>query len=111
MPFYLRSTAFLSQGLSVLGEGLELGKSFTEIAPSFRALPLGFSWALPLSHVAYEELTTRSLLGIHFIRDRQPLPDCTKATAILVYAEHCDHMGPDQVVVDRNRVTMSAHVN
>ena len=66
---------------------------------------------MDLAHVAHEELATRSLPGIPFIRDRQPLPDLTKATAILVYADNCDHMGPDQVVVDSNRVTMAAHVS
>ena len=81
-------------------EALELGKSFTGIAPRFRVLPMGFSWALHLAHVAHEELATSSLPGIPFIRDRQPLPDLTKATAVLVRADHSDHTGPDQVVVD-----------
>ena len=61
--------------------------------------------------MAHEELATRSLPGVPFIRDRQPLPDLTLATAILVYADSCDHMGPDRVVLDKNRVKMSAHVN
>ena len=89
---------------------LELGRNFIEIAPRFRVLPMGFSWAFHLAHVAHEELATQSLPGIPFIRDRQPFPDLIKATAILVYADNCDHMGPDQVVVDSNRVKMSTHV-
>ena len=72
---------------------------------------MGFSWSFHLAHVAHKELATRSLPGIPFIRDRQPLPDLINATAILVYADNCDHMGPDQVVVDSNRVKMSTHVN
>ena len=90
---------------------MELSKTFTEIAPRFLVLPMGFCWVFHLAHVAHEELATRSLPGIPFIRDRQPLPDLTKATAILVYADNCDHMGPDQAVVDKNRVKMPAHVN
>ena len=82
----------------------------TEIAPRFRVLPMGFSWAFHLAHVAHEKLATRFLPDTPSIRDRQPLPDLTKATAILVYADNCDHMGPDQVVVDKHRDKMSAHV-
>ena len=94
--------AFLAQGLDVTAEVLELGKTFTEIAPRVRVLPMGCSWAFHLAHVAHEELATRSLPGTPFMRDRQPLPDLTKATAILVYADNCDHMGPDQMVVDNH---------
>ena len=92
-------------------EVLKLGQIFTEIAPRVPVLPLGFSWAFHLAHVAHEELATRSLPGIPSIRDRQPLPDLTKAIAIFVYANNCDHMGPDQVVVDKHRVNMSSHVS
>ena len=97
----LLSTAFLSQGLPVSEEVLELGTPFTDIAPRFRVLPIGFSWAFHLVHVVHEERATRSLPGAPFIRDRQPLPDLTKATAILVYADNCDHIGLDQVMVDK----------
>ena len=107
----LLTKVFLLQGLSVPEEVLELGKIFSDIAPRFRVLRMGFSWAFHLAHVAHEELATRSLPGIPFIRDRQPLPDLTKATAILVYADNFDHMGRDLVVVDNNRVKMSVHVN
>ena len=82
-------------------EVLELGQSFTEIAPRFRVLPMGFSWAFHLAHMAHEEPATRFLPGITFIRDRQPLPDLTKAIAILVHADNCVHMGRDQVVATR----------
>ena len=92
----LLTEVFLLQGLSVP----ELGKTFFEIAPRFRVLRMGCSWAFHLAHVAHEELFTRSLPGIPCIRDRQPLPARTKATAILVYGDNCDHMRPDQVVVD-----------
>ena len=74
-------------------EVLELGKSFIEIALRILVLRMGFSWALHLAHVAHEELATRPLPGIPFVRHRQPLPDFTKATAILVYADNCDNMG------------------
>ena len=107
----LLTKAFLLQGLAVPEEVFELGKTITAIAWRFQVLPMFCPWAFHLAHVAHEELATRSRPGIPFIRDRQPLPDLTKATAILVYADNCDHMGPDQVVVDSNRVTMSTHVN
>ena len=103
----LLTKVFLLQGLSVPEEVLEFGRTFTEIASRFRVLPMALFWAFHLAHVAHDELATRSLPGIPFICDRQPLPDLTKATAILVYADSCDHTGPDQVVVDNNRVTMS----
>ena len=61
--------------------------------------------------MAHEELATRSLRGTPFIRDRQPLPDLIKATAIFVYEDNCDRIRPDHVVGDSNRVRMSTHVN
>ena len=48
------TTVFLSQWFSVPEEVLDLGKSVTEIAPRLRVLPVVFSWAFHLAHVAHE---------------------------------------------------------
>ena len=101
----------LPEELSQLMDG-----SGSRIHPCLRVLPMGFSWALRLAHEAHVEVARRALVSTPVIRDRRPPPILGGGghqSAMLIYADNCNHLGTCMAAVDadQTRVREALHAH
>ena len=78
-----------------------LDDSQADIHPHMSVLPMGFSWAFHLAHMAHAELSTRTLPTARVVQDRRPAPMMGNSVdgcrqAVLIYADNCNHLGIDR---------------
>ncbi|CAE7368091.1 unnamed protein product [Symbiodinium pilosum] len=83
--------------------------SGARIHPCLKVLPMGFSWAFHLAHEAHVEVARRVLSSVPVIRDRRPPPLLHAGgggheSAMLIYADNCNHLGTCRTVVNRDQV-------
>ncbi|CAE7736810.1 unnamed protein product [Symbiodinium sp. CCMP2592] len=79
--------------------------SGARLHPCLKVLPMGFSWAFHLAHEAHVEVARRVLTKTPVVRDRRPPPrigceDGEHTSAMLIYADNCNHLGIDRIQVD-----------
>ena len=91
-----------------------LDDSQADIHPHMSVLPMGFSWAFHLAHMAHAELSARTLPTARVVQDRRPAPMMGNSVdgcrqAVLIYADNCNHLGIERdSVANDQRAMMSA---
>ncbi|CAE7720139.1 unnamed protein product [Symbiodinium sp. CCMP2592] len=86
------------------------------VYPHLKVLPMGFSWAFHLAHMAHKELASRTLPQAALIEDKRPAPRLGAQgprSAMLIYADNNNHCGLDrgQVDKDQNAMIDALHAN
>ena len=100
--------AAAAEGVSL--EGVEPGDR--EIWPHLAVLPMGFSWAFHLAHVAHEHLAGSVLGETPLVRDREPsIPLAQVSPQCLIYADNSNHLGTKHGPVESNRKLLSETLN
>ena len=86
------------------------------IYPHLQVLPMGFSWAFHLAHMAHTELARRCLPRAPPLVDRKEAPvigdgENQVRTAVMIYADNANHIGNsrDEVSSDQQKLLATLH--